>query len=331
MRRLLKKIKFAGAVLLTMLMFSSCLKDDSAEKQAEHDRKLNDLKAEYSMTDADMLEEGIYRKIVSQPSDNEMVDTLKGSDYLIVDVLGRYAFDDIFDASNADQAEAAGIYRDDLIYGPYRLKLDRTFYGFYQAMLGLREGTQVNMVFSQDVAFLDYNPLAYEVKLHRVIHDLDQYNIEQNSLYIAEMGIDPQVDIVPDTDSLLLWKLIEPGTDSVDLEIGDLVYLQLFGYYVEADPSYVQGFPGRQFFPISESGDSVVGEVGVQSFPVINSLYAAIQYMTLGETRDIFVPAEYAYGEDGFVHPYVNKYIIPTNMSLHYRIKLIGHKKWNEK
>jgi FKBP-type peptidyl-prolyl cis-trans isomerase len=52
--------------------------------------------------------------------------------------------------------------------------------------------------------------------------------------------------------------------------------------------------------------------------------------MKIGEIRDIFIPSEYAYGEDGFVHPYVGKFIIPKYMSLHFRVELMEHKKWNE-
>lgn len=309
------------------LLLSSCLKDDSAEKQAEHDRKLNSLKTEYGMTEADAMEEGLYRKIIV---DSEDTVTIESGDYIIVDVLGKYADNDVFDASDIDDAESYGIYRPDLVYGPYRLKLDKTFYGFYKALLGLRQGNEVNMVFSQDVAFLDYEPLAYEVKIHTVIHDLDEYVASQDASYLAALGIDPEVDIVPETDSMLYWKQIEPGTDSIDLELGDIIKLRLYGYYGETDSNYVSGFPGRQFFPINESGDTISGEAGVQSFPIITSLYSAVAYMTMGEIRDVFIPSEFAFGDDGFVHPYVGKYIVPTNMSLHYRIQLLGHKKWNE-
>ena len=319
-------MKLGGFILLITLLLSSCLKDNSAEKLAEHDRKLNDLKAEYGMTEEDAMEEGLYRKIISETEDTIVV---QSGDYIIVDVLGTYAYDDIFDASDADRAESAGIYRPDLVYGPYRLKLDKTFYGFYMALLGLKEGTEVNMVFSQDVAFLDYEPLAYEIKIHTVIHDLDQYVKEQDEAYKSALGI-TGTDTVPGTDSLLFWKLEQEGTDSIDLEIGDVVKLCIYGYYAETDTNYVTGFPGRQFFPINESGDTLSGEAGVQSFPIINSLYAAIAYMKIGEIRDIFIPSEFAFGADGFVHPYVGKYIIPTDMSLHYKIELLGHKKWNE-
>lgn len=317
-------------IFLGTLLLSSCLKDDTAEKQAEHDRKLDDLKATYGMTENDALEEGLYRKILTDTTTLTDREVIQSTDYLIVDVFGTYAFGEAFDASDADVAEVEGIYRPDLVYGPYRLKLDRTFYGFYTALLGLKESTKVNMVLSQDVAFLDYEPLAYEINILRVIHDLDAYVAWQDSTYLVALGIDPAEDVVPDTDSTLFWKQIIPGTDSIDLELGDRVTLRVYGYYAETDPNYVSGFPGRQFFPINESGDTLSGIVGEQSFPIINSLYAAVAYMTMGEVRDIFIPAEYAYAEDGFVHPYVGKYIIPTNMSLHYNIQLLKHTKWSD-
>ncbi len=319
----------AWMILLITMLLNSCLKDNTAEKQAEHDSKLNSLKSEYQMTDSDLLEEYIYRKIISEPDVKEDADTVKSGDYIIADVMGTYAYGDVFDASNEDEAEAEGIYRSDLVYGPYRLKIDRTIYGFYSGLQGLKEGTEVNLVFSHEVAFLDYEPMAYEIKIHTVIHDLDQYVLEQNAEYLEALGIDTNVDFVPGTDSVLFWKQVQPGTDSIDLEVGDVVKLRLYGYYAETDTNYVTGFPGRQFFPINESGDTLIGEAGVQTFPIVSSLYAAIQYMTIGEIREVFIPTEYAYGEDGFIHPYLGKYLIPMNMSLHYTVELLGHNKWN--
>lgn len=315
-------------VLITILL-SSCLKDNTAEKKAEHDSKMNSLKSEYGMTDSDLLEEGIYRKIISEPDVKDEADTIKGGDYIIIDVKGTYAYGNVFDASDVDVAEEEGIYRPDLVYGPYRYKLDKTIYGFYSALQGLKEGTEVHLVFSHEFAFYDYNPVAYEIKVHSVIHDLDQYVLEQNAEYLEDMGIDTDADFVPGTDSLLYWKLVKQGTDSIDLEVGDIVKLRLYGYFAETDTNYITDFPGRQFFPINESSDTLLGEAGVQTFPLVSSLYAAIQYMTIGEIREVFVPTEYAYGEDGVIHPYVGKYLIPINMSLHYTVELLGHNKWN--
>lgn len=325
-----RRIKFGWFIIVVAFLLSSCLKNDSAEKQAEHDRKLNDLKAEYKMTDTDALEPGLYRKIISEPDDDNGVPFVQGGDYIIIDVLGTYAYNEIFDASDADVADIAGIYRPDLVYGPYRLKLDGTFYGFYTALQGLKQGTEVHMVFSQDVAFLDYEPLAYEINIHSVIHNLSEYVAYQDSTYLDAMGIDREVDLVPGTDSLMFWKKIEEGTDSIELENGDEVKLRLYGYYAETDTNYVTGFPGRQFFPINDQADTITGVVGNQNFPIVNNLYAAIANMTIGEKRDVFIPSDFAYGADGFIHPYIGKFIIPINMSLHYRVQLLEHKKWNE-
>lgn len=315
-------------IVLLVVILNSCLEDDSAERQADHDRKLNMLKSEYGMTESDVLEGGIYRKVIEGEDTSVYIES---TDYIIADVIGKYAIEGVFDASDADIAEDNGLYRPDLVYGPYRLKIDQTFYGFYKALLGVVEGSEVEMVLSHSVAFLDYEPLAYEIRIRRIIKDIDSYLIDQDTKYMNELDIDPSVDIVPGTDSSIFWKQVEPGTDSIDLEIGDIVKLRLYGYYAEIDSNVRSGFPGRQFFPINESGDTISGEAGVQSFPIINSLYPAIAYMKIGEIRDIFIPSELAYGEEGFQHPFVGKFIIPKNMSLHYRVQLMGHTKWNER
>ena len=111
--------------------------------------------------------------------------------------------------------------------------------------------------------------------------------------------------------------------------MGDSITVKIYGYYVEADTAYVDSFPGRQFFPINESGDVVTFAFGDIVFPITSIVNYAVEDMKIGETREVISPAEYGYGTNGFLHPYVGVYIIPPSMPLHYTLTLVDYQNVN--
>lgn len=123
------------------------------------------------------------------------------------------------------------------------------------------------------------------------------------------------------------YKTIVEGDSIIELEMGDSVTVCLYGHYVEADPAYVESFPGRQFFPINESGDTITFALDDIIFPITNIVNISVREMKMGEKREVLSPPEYAYGETGFVHPYIGVYIVPPSMPLHYTITLMDYKK----
>lgn len=308
---------FIPAVVLT-----GCLKDDTEQLQVEHDNELQSLLNKYNMTDADMLEDGIWMKV--DPAGAVYPDSFPGeNDYVVVDVVGSYASGEVFDVSDSLAARESGAYRNDLVYGPIRLKLNNTFYGYYMVMQEVPIGGSVTMVLSHEKAFGEFVPIAYKSKLYNTIPDINSYIVEHDAMYLDLMGIDVGESFEADS---VYYIIREEGTDSIDLQLGDSLSVNLHAYYVEYDETYTTGFPGRQFFPINNSGTRLDLVAGEESFPFINNLLPIISVMTVGEVREVYMPAIYTYGDDGFRHPWVGKYIIPPKMSLHYRIELLNHK-----
>lgn len=313
---------FVGIAFLVV----SCVKDATEEKQTQHDADLQTLLNKYGMTAADEIEDGIWAKF---DNSNEISPPeLPGEkDYVIVDVLGTYANGEVFDVTDSATAEALEVYRSDLVYGPIRLKLENTFYGFFKVLQKVSQGSSAIMVLSHEHAFGGYIPISYEVQLYNLFTDINGYLSVDYFTYLEKMGLTMQ-DTLSASDSLVFTRVIQEGTiDSVDIQLGDSVFMKLHAYYAESDPSFVNTFPGRQFFPLNELDSEIGVNTEIANFPYVGSMILVLQKMKLGEIRDVLMPPNYVYGSDGFRHPYIGKYIVTPDMPIHYRIELDSVKK----
>lgn len=311
---------------LSVLFASACLKDDTEEYQTAHDTAFNMLKVHYGFTENDNIGDNIYVHFTDIP-DTLIQSTVyaDGSDYIVVDYVGINSNLEIFDLTVQEIAEDNGISRNDIVYGPVRLKIDQAFLGFYKAIQRIPEQGSATILVPHDQAFLDYEPLVYEITNYRVFNDLDEYNSWQFQSYMDSLGMSADSSLEDAAD--VYYVTLNSGDSIPNLETGDTVTISLYGYYVETDTAYVEGFPGRQFFPINESGDTIKFALGDVSFPVSPIINTVLLEMKLGETREILSPAEYAYDTEGFVHPYVGVYIVPPSMPLHYTVSLIDYEK----
>ncbi|MGD2036149.1 MAG: FKBP-type peptidyl-prolyl cis-trans isomerase, partial [Bacteroidales bacterium] len=120
-----------------------------------------------------------------------------------------------------------------------------------------------------------------------------------------------------------IWTNDIDSTNRNSLSFGDTILISLQGYYVEADTSYINSFPGRQFFPIGNSGDSIRYIYGEEFFPVTLAVNEVVQYMQLNVPVEFVCSSEYGYGENGFRHPYTGEFIILPDMPLHYKVELL--------
>lgn len=322
-RRELINVFFIG---LATILASSCFKDDAEERLTDHDNAFRTLKAYYGITEDENIGDNIYVHFTYMP-DTLTNDVMKPDEtgYVVLDYVGLNSNLEVFDVTRQEDADEYDLYRSDVVYGPIRMKVNQTFPGFYKAIQHIPEGSSAVILIPHDQAFLNYEPLVYEVSVYRAFNNLEDYNNEQFDVYMDSLGISLNDSISGDSGAY--FKITEEGDSIPDLEIGDSVTISLHGYYVETDTAYVDAFPGRQFFPINESGDNITFAMGDIMFPITAIVNDAIFEMKLGESREVISPAEYAYGTDGFLHPYVGIYIVPPSMPLHYTITLDDYKK----
>jgi hypothetical protein len=307
------------------LIATSCLKNDTEERIAAHDAAFAALKASLGITEDENIGDNIYVHFTYIPPITG--DTLRpgGDDFIVTDYIGYNSKMEAFDVTNAQDAENEGLYRTDVVYGPVRLQVNQTFLGFYKAVQHMPEGSSAVMLFPHDQAFGGYEPIVYEVSLYRIIKDLAEYDSLQFLAYMDSLDISIS-DSLPNAPKAF-YKVLTEGDSIPDLEIGDTITVSLYGYYVETDTAFVEGFPGRQFFPIHECSDTVRFALGDVTFPVSDVVNYAVLAMKIGESWELISPSDYTYGDQGFIHPYIGVYIIPPFIPLHYTIKLIGYKK----
>jgi hypothetical protein len=308
---------------LVALSLTSCLKDDTADLIAKHDQAFEAMKYTYGITESDLIGDRIYVHYTYKTDTTEVAPVKPVyNNYIVMDVEGYNSDGNLFDVTDSAVAEKAGVFRDDLVYGPIMVNINNTFIGFYKAIQKLPEGWSANMLFPYDQAFGGYEPIAYKVKLYRVISDIDAYSETTFQQYKDLLGL-TAADKLPGYDSVYS-KIITPTNDSVDIYAGEKISIEIHGYYVETDTAYVHGFPGRCFFPLTDTSYTVDYYKGNTYFPVAPIVDDVVSLMHIGEERVVLSTAEYGYGDEGFVHPYTGTFIIPPSMALHYFIKLLS-------
>lgn len=318
------KIKngFLLPVLVAGLM-TSCLKDDLQEQIDQHDRAFNELKEEYGFTEDENIGENIYVKITDSTDFRNGQKVNSNQNFIVIDYVGRNPEAGVFDATREVDSRNANLFRKDIIYGPIRLPVSHTFTGFSKAIRFMSEGDAALMLFPYDQAYYDYQPVIYDIKLYEVIDNIDLYDSLQMLTYMHMLGY-PFDTMYFENSPPVYYKTIATGEEMADtISSGDSVKISLYAYYVETNPSYVDSVPGRQFFPINESGDQVTFLIGNNLFPVTEIINISVRNMKVGETRLVVSHSDYNYGDGGFMHPYVSKFIVPPHMPVHYKIKLL--------
>ncbi len=309
-------------VAIAPLFIVSCLKDETEEYQIEHDQKMEDLKIQYGFTESDLIGDNIYLKILEEEGSDTSTPTL--NDLVIIDYIGSVFDGSIVDVSVSEVAVENDIYSDEYIYGPEKLLVGYTFLGFQKAIQHMHPKSRALMLIPREQwNTYYYEPLVYEVTLYRIINSLDEYNNEQVSAYLDSLEIANTDHVIPGYEDGGIWIKGISNWEENGLSYGDSVLISLHGYYVEADASYMKDFPGRKFFPIGSSGDSVPFVYGEDFFPITPAVNEAIKFMQIGETIDLVTLDEYGFGEIGFKHPNFDYYIIPPYMPLHYTLQLL--------
>lgn len=330
MMRIVKVIsRIQLLAVITAILFVSCLDNEQEELQANHDRRMEEMKITYGFTEKDTLPGGygVYIKYsIVGDTNNPVRPTL--NDIVVIDYVGTNYEGIVFDVSRRDIAEAEDIYDDEFIYGPGRFYVSNLFLGFQLAIPDMPLGSKAQILVPGNLWNGYYFPVLYEIELYQIIEDIDVYNELMISRYLDSLDI-AVYDTLPSSDGIWAkdFSLREPPDT---ITYGDTILLRLHGYYVEADDTYMNSFPGRQFFPIATSGDSVTmlyGSYGPDIFPYTYAVNELVNYMDIGETVDMVTSSEYGYDVDGFHHPYTGSYIVPADMPLHYTVELLDVRK----
>lgn len=320
-----KKLFSIGFIIAAVILTAnSCNKDSSEEEEAQHILKMSQMKTEYGIIESEhAIGDGIYLKVLHESMISNPVKP-SPDNYIIADILGRFSNGDIGYVTDYSIAVDNGVAHEHIIYGPHRFVAKNYFSGFTEAIQHVSEGETVLILFPHDQAFYGYEPLAFEITLHRVIEDIEQYTQQEMAAYNEAYEI-TNADTIPFFGKAFYKNITESTVTPsyVDIKNGDIVTAVLYGYYAETDNRFRTRVPGRRFFPYNLSGDTIELIKGSTIFPSCEILDQMLDTLYVNETGLIITPPEYAFGEEGFLNPVHGNVIIPAHMPLHYTVEII--------
>jgi hypothetical protein len=203
------------------------------------------------------------------------------NDFVYISVLGKYYNGSVFDLTDSADAVLYNLDAIVMVYGPAKVQLNRTFAGFQRALTQMHERSEAIILIPHNLAFQNYEPIVYTVNLHRVIRGnsiaIAAYEKQQMDSVRLLLGITDS-DTIPNMANA--YSIISQAGDTLpDIVPGNSVTIEIYGYYAEADPYYMDTtksfLPGRQFYRFGTDKDIVTylfGEAGFPVSPVVDSV-----------------------------------------------------------
>jgi FKBP-type peptidyl-prolyl cis-trans isomerase 2 len=315
----LKRLIRARIVFFILPFFIvACIKDNTSELENESNMKFEKLKKKYSMTSADSIAPGVYWKSIG--------DTAEGAspintDFVIMAYTGKNSDDELIETSDSATAKGYDQYYYDFIYGPTKVYVGNTLYGIYIVLtqkLAINDSAVI--VMSANAGIGNYTPVAYTVALYHIIKDDKEFETEQRDAYKAALGFTGKFN----EDSTIEYRMNNTSATASNIDYNKRVTITLHAYYAEWVDGILNKVPGREFFPINKSTDSVRYYYQVTTgFPLTVAIDSMVSVMNIGEEREFITTSDNAYGENGFFHPQFGNVIVPRYTSIHYKMKLV--------
>ena len=314
------KLNILIGSILIIILSGSCIKNEFEDDEKEEQRLIEEFVQNNGLTDNDRLESGVYVKITENSGSSVYAED---NDYVIVNYIGKYTDDKVFDSNIEEVAIASGFYIDTLVYGPTRLKVGSTqIEGFNEAIKYIPEGSSALMLIPSEKAQKDYIPLVFEVELFKVVTAIDTFEIEQMVDFLNEF----EFGLTDTLTSGLFYRsdssAVAPDAESVSS--GDTLTLNITGKFAETE-NYIDGVDQRTFFPLGmQTGtidDYVFGMPDV--FPITTGVEMVIQTMKVGEVAEIVLHSNYGYGTGGYYNDILNIHIVPPYTPLYFTVELV--------
>jgi len=312
------KIKWIIATsFLSVLFLSSCLKDPNEEYEAEEQAKID---AYIKNQDFTKLESGIYLKFHHNNTETDDTTPKKGQT-IVINFTGEYTDGTVFETSveSIGEAEFPNLY---FVYGPHRVRMGSTMYGFDTTMKFFSVGDSGTMIIPSKYASYDYVPRVYHVKLLEIIENDTTKEELQFSEFLSKNGFS-EADTF---QSGLYWKVISDTTSDLNpnpfpFDNNDSVTIKLIARYAEI---YDNDGLGRKFYPLASAPVTPKRSFeGSYYFPFVPAIDSALKHMNKGDIVEIAAYSNFAYYSSGFNDPYYGLTIVPPFMPVHYRIELL--------
>jgi FKBP-type peptidyl-prolyl cis-trans isomerase len=215
--------------------------------------------------------------------------------------------------SDSSVAQENEIFNEFAMYGPNRVLMSKiSIGGLYEGLGKMKEGGKAQLIFPSSLGYGNipfgaipaYSSLIFDVELHNVISDIDQYERAKMNAYL----IDNNIHLSDSTSTGLYYHEILSG-EGENPGVGDVVEIAYKGYFLDG-----------KVFDQTES-DNYIFYVGYNQ--VISGMEEGIKLMKEGGKAKFVVPYYLAYGEEGYTSTYYGTLVWPYT-TLVFEVELVG-------
>jgi FKBP-type peptidyl-prolyl cis-trans isomerase len=324
-----KNLKFSNYFVLAILMILpvSCLKENNQDE--ENEKKVIETYVQNNTGFEEQAFGMYYAKLTegtgASPTASDMV--------IINYEAWKLETLTLFDTSDKSEAEANSLTSSTLLGtdGPLKIALKGT-YGFYsigvnEALLKMKEGGIAKIIVPGSLALGNYTPLLFQVKLLKVVTNPTQFEKDQISHYLSELGngltladsIGAHSSSTTDTTGLWLYnKTAGTGNLPVDGDSVTLNYtLKLLPYFESPNLDV----PERILY----SNATMKIKLGYTS--LISGLYGAIKLIKDQGKATVIIPNHKAYGSEIMTSLTTGQILIPQYSTLIFDLSITRVKK----
>jgi hypothetical protein len=318
-----KLIKLIAVFTVISVLLVSCLKNNTNDNSALYEEQFQNMKKDNNMASRDSVAYNVFMTFLTDTTD---ADTSRATpdNAVLISYTGYDYSGALITTTDEAISRANNTYRGDVIYGPVKAIVKYSIGGIYVGLLHMPKFSKATLVIPSDMAY-GTGPVKFIISLHQIIKDLPKYEEQQRKTYADTIGFD-NGSIKYAIDSTLQYKINTTGDIFVKPIYYSLIKIKLYANYCEFEPGVLDSIPGRQFFPINKSGDTLsyrFENTTLKDFPITPAIDSMVATMKINEVREFITNSANAYGPDGYVHPYIGTYIVPPYMSIHYKVTLL--------
>ena len=288
----------AGFLFLMLSALLMGCSDNNDQEARDQEIKLLQKYLEDNNITEEPTESGLYYIPISEGTGNQVgLYYIVDFEYVVELLDGTVLF-----TSYEDVAISHNVYRDDVMYGPIRLKAGNTGVpGLDEGLLLMKEGEKAKLIMPSNINGFGasstalsppYSTHIYTVDMLHAFDDPETFEIGQINDYLVEH----QIDSVYTTPSGLIYIEEVAGVGDL-IKDGDEVSVWYTGTYLD----------GRVFDSNLDGQAMIIQMPAVTAAGYIPAWDEALKLMREGTQAKIIIPYDLAYGEDGWgsIPPYM--------------------------
>jgi FKBP-type peptidyl-prolyl cis-trans isomerase len=243
---------------------------------------------------------------------------------VIIDYVGRYIDGNIIHETSYDSLKdnwPNATYYANYVYGPLKFRYGYSIAGINEGLFLMSEGGKAKLVMPSDKASYDFNPMVYEIELHKVIRNPVAYEDSVLKEYLAVAGFDT---LTTRYQEIYFKETVTPDPeDNRTVNTSDTVYFRFTGRLVDGfgplindqrvfDSNVADAAPAKYVF-----GSSAVPGA-MLAFPA--GLKTALDTMRTGTHATAILPYSQAFKDAGLFSLAYGYTIVPKYQTVVYDI-----------